>query len=105
MDQSWFEMHDLRKRKLDNSVWVPLRAEKEIRNSVRFGFIDYSEEFIGHSSIMVPIDQQSFSEKLDWTDIGISHTHNCSFHEDKYMPADVYYNSDCLLYTSDAADE
>ena len=42
MDQSWFEMHDLRKRKLDNSVWVPLRAEKEIRNSVRFGFIDYS---------------------------------------------------------------
>lgn len=94
MDQSWFEMHDLRKRKLDNSVWVPLRAEKEIRNSVRFGFIDYSEEFIGHSSIMVPIDQQSFSEKLDWTDIGISHTHNCSFHGDKYMPADVYYNND-----------
>jgi hypothetical protein len=62
MDQSWFEMHDLRKRKLDNSVWVPLRAEKEIRNSVRFGFIDYSEEFIGHSSIMVPMINNLFQK-------------------------------------------
>lgn len=92
MDQSWFEMQDLRKRKLDNSVWVPLRAEKEIRNSVRFGFIDYSEEFIGYGSIMVPIDKQSFTEQLGWTDVGIRHTHSCSFRDDKYMPADVYYN-------------
>lgn len=94
MDQSWFEMRDLRKRKLDKSVWVPLRAEKEIRNSVRFGFIDYTEEFIGYGSIMVPIDKQSFTEQLDWTDVGISHTHSCSFHDDKYVPADVYYNDD-----------
>lgn len=94
MNQSWFEMRDLRKRKLDKSVWVPLRAEKEIRNSVQFGFIDYSEEFIGYGSIMVPIDKQSFTEQLDWTDVGISHTHSCSFHDCKYMPADVYYNDD-----------
>ena len=94
MDQSWFEMRDLRKRKLDKSVWVPLRAEKEIRNSVQFGFIDYTEEFIGYGSIMVPIDKQSFTEQLDWTDVGISHTHSCSFHDDKYVPADVYYNDD-----------
>ena len=93
MDQPWFEMQDLRKRKLDNSVWVPLRAEKEIRNSVRFGFTDYSEEFIGHGSMMVPIDKQSFTEKLDWTDVGIRHTHSCQFHDDKYVPADVYYNN------------
>ena len=94
MDQSWFEMRDLRKRKLDKSVWVPLRAEKEIRNSVQFGFIDYTEEFIGYGSIMVPIDKQSFTEQLDWTDVGISRTHSCSFHDDKYVPADVYYNDD-----------
>lgn len=94
MDQSWFEMQDLRKRKLDNSVWVPLRAEKEKRNSIRFGFVDYSEEFIGHGSIMVPIDKQSFTVKLKWTDLGILHTHSCSFHDDKYVPADVYHNND-----------
>lgn len=72
MDQSWFEMWDLRKRKLDKSVWIPLRAEKIIRNSVQFGFIDYIEEFIGYGSIMVPIDKQSFTEQLDWTDVGIT---------------------------------
>ena len=92
MDQSWFEMWDLRKRKLDKSVWIPLRAEKIIRNSVQFGFIDYIEEFIGYGSIMVPIDKQSFTEQLDWTDVGITHTHSCSFHDCKYVPADVYYN-------------
>ena len=94
MDQSWFEMQDLRKRKLDNSVWVPLRAEKENRNSIRFGFVDYSEEFIGHGSIMVPIDKQSFTVKLKWTDLGILHTHSSSFQDDKYVPADVYHNND-----------
>lgn len=94
MDQSWFEMRNLRKCKLDKSVWVTLRAEKEIRNSVQFGFIDYTEEFIGYGSIMVPIDKQSFTEQLDWTDVGISHTHSCSFHDDKYVPADVYCNDD-----------
>jgi len=94
MDQSWFEMWDLRKRKLDKSVWIPLRAEKIIRNSVQFGFIDYIEEFIGYGSIMVPIDKQSFTEQLDWTDVGITHTHSCSFHDCKYVPADVYYNDE-----------
>ena len=92
MDQLWFEMRNLRKCKLDKSVWVPLRAEKEIRNSVRFGFIDYTEEFIGYGSIMVPMDKQPFTEQLDWTDVGISHMHSCSFHNDKYVPADVYCN-------------
>ena len=50
MNQSWFEMQDLIKRKLDNSVWIPLRAEKSIRNDIGFGKIGCKEEFIGHGT-------------------------------------------------------
>lgn len=94
MDQSWFEMQDLRKRKLDNSVWVPLRANNAIRNTTRYGFVDYSEEYIGHGSLMIPIDKKPFAEKLDWDDIGINHTHSCSFVDDKYIQIDIYHNED-----------
>lgn len=94
MSQSWFEMQDLRKHKLDNSVWVPLRAEKEIRNSVNFGFVDYSEEFIGHGSIMVPVDKKSFAEKLGWTDIGIRQIHRSSFRDDEYITSDIFHKDD-----------
>jgi hypothetical protein len=94
MSQSWFEMQDLRKRKLDSSVWIPLRAEKEIRNTIKFGLVGYSEEFIGYGSVMVPVNKKSFVEKLSWNDIGIRHTHSCSFHNDRYIPSDIYYNND-----------
>lgn len=94
MDQSWFEMQDLRKRKLDNSVWVPLRTNNAIRNTIKYGFVDYSEEYVGHGSLMMPIDKKPLTEKLDWDDVGINHTHNCSFFDDKYIPTDIYHNED-----------
>lgn len=94
MNQSWFEMQDLRKRKLDNSVWVPLRANNAIRNTTKYGFVDYREEYVGYGSLMIPIDKKPFVEKLDWDDIGINHTHSCSFIDDKYISIDIYQNED-----------
>lgn len=94
MNQSWFEMQDLRKRKLDNSVWVPLRAEKLIRNDVSFGKIGYQEEFIGHGCLMVPIDKKDVTEKLNWTDIGIRPSHGLNFLSEKYSQTDIYENED-----------
>src|SRR2546430_13380473 len=29
MDQTWFEMENIRRRKLDKAVWIPLRAYQE----------------------------------------------------------------------------
>jgi hypothetical protein len=91
MSQSWFEMKDLRKRKLDNSVWIPLRANRSIRNSIKYGFVDYSEEYVGHGSLMIPIDKKLFAEKLDWNHIGINHNHNYSFFDDKYISTEIYH--------------
>lgn len=90
MNQSWFEMQDLRKRKLDNSVWIPLRAEKSIRNYVGFGKIGYQEEFIGYGSLMIPIDKKAVTENLDWSDVGISHIHGFNLFRGKYSQSDKY---------------
>jgi len=94
MNQSWFEMHDLRKRKLDNSVWIPLRAEKATRNDVGFGKIGYQEEFIGHGSVMISVEKKTETENLNWSDIGISHIHGFSFFTGKYSQSDIYNGED-----------
>ena len=96
MNQSWFEMQDLRKRKLDNSVWVPLRAEKSIRNDIGIGKIGYQEEFIGHGSLMIPVDQKAVTENLDWNDIGIRSTHGLDYIGGEYLQSDIYKNEDFI---------
>lgn len=94
MNQAWFEMQDLRKRKLNNSVWVPLRAEKSIRNDIGIGQIGYIKEFIGHGSLMIPIDKKPMTESLDWNNIGISHTHSLNYLSEKYSQSDIYESDD-----------
>lgn len=94
VNQDWFEMPDLRKRKLDNSVWIPLRSEKEIRNNIDFGFVGYQEEFIGSGSLMIPNKKKSYSKNLTWMDIGIIKIHDCSFEDDEYIASDTYAKND-----------
>jgi hypothetical protein len=90
MNQSWFEMEDLRKRKLDTSVWVPLRVSKSIKNDVDYGKVGFQDEFTGHGCLMVPIDKKNASEKLSWSDIGISNSQGLNFVFGEYSQADSY---------------
>lgn len=90
MNQSWFEMQDLRKRKLDKSVWVPLRAEKSIRKDIYYGKIGYTEEFIGHGSLMIPVTENSVITDLTWNDVGISHAHCFNYLHGEYSECDKF---------------
>lgn len=94
MTEAWFEMHDLRKKKLDKSVWIPLRSQKSIRNQIRQGKLGYQEEFLGHGSIMIPVDQKEFTENLNWTDIGIRHSQGLNFVFGEYSQSDIYDSND-----------
>lgn len=87
-------MQDLKKRKLDKSVWVPLRAEKSIRNTTDFGKVGYKEEFIGHGSLMVSTDKQSGTNDLSWMDIGISHAHSFNYLHGEYTESDKFETDD-----------
>ncbi len=94
MTQEWFEMNDLRKKKLDKSVWIPLRSQKSIRNQIQFGETGYQEEFLGHGSIMVPFDKKEIVQKLSWTDIGLSNSKGLNYVYGEYYQSDIYENND-----------
>lgn len=90
MKQSWFEMQDLRNRKLDSSVWVPLRAQKSILNNINYGNLGYKEEFLGHGSLMIPVSKKGVTNDLSWSDIGISHSQGLNFVYKEYLQVDLY---------------
>lgn len=90
MNQDWFEMSDIRRRKLKSSVWIPLRAVQELQKNGRYGFLGYKKEFFGTGTVAVPIDQKDAASKLGWEDIGIKHNHSGFYDDGKYIAADVY---------------
>ncbi|NOZ46373.1 MAG: hypothetical protein GXO79_06285 [Chlorobi bacterium] len=94
MNQLWFEMKDLKKRKLDKSVWIPLRSEKSIRNKVEFGEVGYIDEFIGHGTLMLPVSKKPMTKDLDWMDVGISHSHSFNYLHGEYLQSEMFENSD-----------
>jgi len=94
MNQSWFEMQDLRKRKLNNSVWVPLRAQKSTRKNSDYRKEGYQEEIAGHGSLMIPVDKKDITNDLSWTDIGISHLQGLNFLYKEYSQSDLYNSDD-----------
>lgn len=90
INQSWFEMLDLRNKNLDNSVWIPLRSEKNIRNNIESGFYGHQEHFFGSGSLMIAKKDKAYSNQLDWMDIGIMPIHNSHYREGQYFPSDIF---------------
>ena len=98
MNQEWFEMKDVRRRKLATSVWIPLRAIHSIEKISSYGKEGFKEEFFGAGTLAVSIDKKEKAEKLGWMEVGISHEHGSYVQDGKYHPADIYedYDGDFL---------
>lgn len=96
MNQDWFEMKDVRRRKLTTSVWIPLRAVHVIEKCGSYGYEGFKEEFFGVGTLAVPAEKQAQAQKLGWMDVGISHEHGSYVQDQLYHPADVYedYNGE-----------
>lgn len=88
MPQVWFEMIEARRRKLDLSVWIPLRAAKRDRIG-EFGQLGMREEFFGAGSVAVPVAAKEVVETLGWDDIGLRRDHSPWAQADTYTPSDV----------------
>lgn len=93
LNQSWFEMTDLRGRSLARSVWIPLRAMQNPVGIDQLGHGGYKSEFFSAKALTIPIEHRATAETLGWTDIGILHHHRGYVEDGEYIPADVYYNS------------
>ena len=90
MNQEWFEMPDVRRRKLNNAVWIPLRSAQKLESVGKPGYLDYREEFFGVGSIAVPLDKKTSAETLGWMHVGLTHTHRGGIEGSRYVPADVF---------------
>jgi hypothetical protein len=97
MNQNWFEMSEIRHRTFAKSVWIPLRAVNKIKEVGRPGFVGYKLEFFGAGSLAVPVDKKTETEKLCWSDIGISHCHSGYIEDNEYIPSNVYKMYDGTL--------
>jgi len=93
-NQDWFEMADVRRRKLNSLVWIPLRVIQELEKSGRYGYLGYRKEFFGLGTVAVTIDQRDAVSKLGWEDIGISHNHSGYCENGRYIAADVFEDYD-----------
>lgn len=47
MEQQWFELKDARRKDWNKSVWIVLRAIKNIEEVGRYGFLGYKADFFG----------------------------------------------------------
>jgi hypothetical protein len=94
VDQAWFEMTSIRRRRLSDAVWVPLRLAEWIGEVGRIGYEGYRTEFFGLGSVAVPLARRADAEKLGWDAIGISHRHGVLASKERYTPAEVYQYCD-----------
>jgi len=89
MDQDWFEMTDIRRRKLNTAVWIPLHAAH--KESVgEYGTLGYREEFFGGGSLAVPLDKKAGAETLGWGEFGLMQGDSGGMEGGRYVPADVF---------------
>jgi hypothetical protein len=90
MNQEWFEMHKIRRRRFADRVWIPLRSVHEIERNGEYGYMGFRKEFFGVGSVALPKDKKEISEKLGWDNLGISYCHVPSFRSGVYVPCDIY---------------
>jgi len=88
MQESWFEMADLRRRRFDTASWIPLRAA-HAEQLGSYGRLGYQKQFFGAASLAVPIAKRPLAETLGWTEIGISHSHSPYVEGRRYIPVDA----------------
>src|SRR5438034_482296 len=93
MDQAWFEMVDIRRRRLASAVWIPLRAVDTSERKEAYAEVGYQQVFFGAGSVAFPVDQREAAERLGWSDIGIGHSHGHWMQDHEYFPCDRFDGS------------
>jgi hypothetical protein len=93
MDQRWFEMSDVRRRRLATAVWIPLRAAQTIEEEGRYGVAGFKEVLLGVGSLAVPVEKREFARQLGWTDVGIAYDHAPLVEGERYVACDIYEDS------------
>lgn len=91
MDQHWFEMNDIRRRRLNTAVWIPLRSSQNVLDSGKIAELGYQNEFYGVATIAVPLVEREVAETLTWSDLSLSRSHRSGVENGIYRQADSFH--------------
>ena len=89
MDQKWFEFRDIRKKRFNDAVWIPLRASRS-HSEGKYGFSGYREELNFSASVAIPLDRLPQAERLGWSDIGFMRSHGVYAFKESYATAESF---------------
>jgi len=89
MEQKWFEMPEIRKRRFDSAVWIPLRANQSDETG-KLGHLGHKSDYFGVASLAVPLRKLDAAGDLGWGSLNLMHDHCGSTYGGRYVPADEY---------------
>lgn len=93
--QEWFEMAEVRRRRLAASVWIPLRRSETVVIQGDKNTIGLREEVDCVGSVAVALEHRAIGERLSWSDIGLIRAPGpYASHTLPYKPADVHWFND-----------
>jgi hypothetical protein len=88
MEQKWFEMPEIRKRRFDSAVWIPLRANQQQTEMGKRGYLGYKSEIFAVGSLAIPLRKRDAAANLGWRDLGLIHDHGGHLIHGRYVAAD-----------------
>lgn len=89
MEKNWFEMPDIRKRRFDAAVWIPLRANLE-EKSGKWGHLGHKSSVFAAASLAVPLRKRAAANDMGWRSLNLMHDHQGYANGTRYIPADEY---------------
>jgi hypothetical protein len=93
--QQWFEMPELRRRRLATTVWIPLRAAETVDSEGQYGQPNSYEEIFYVGSVAFPPNSRPLAETLGWQDLGLMHSGGpYAFRDRPYKSAEIYQYND-----------
>jgi hypothetical protein len=93
--QQWFEMEEVRRRKLANSVWIPLRQAETVKSAGDSRTIGSFEELVCAGSVAISVEHRKIGDSLGWSDIGLMHEPApFAFSDGRYKAADVFLHNE-----------
>jgi hypothetical protein len=69
-ERTWFEMADIRRRRLANAVWIPLRQSETLASEGDEHRPGYVEDLLCVGTIAFPVDSRGIGDRLGWSDLG-----------------------------------
>jgi len=91
----WFEMEEVRRRKVSKGVWIPLRQSESVTKIGNHSTVGSIEEVICTGSVAIHSKYRAIGDRLGWSDIGLIHTPGpYAFEDGRYKPADIYLHNE-----------